>query len=190
LLPRAQTGKQLARMTLKVSFLSLRLSIRFENSRTIRLMKSGDQNRSNPPAKRAAGDSLPVAVYLWCLPSSMFNQTVLDHFRNPRNVGDLDSAAAVVQVTNPVCGDVLRLSVGMENGRISSTRFKVQGCVAAIASGSALTEILAGKSPAEASLITAQIISDTIGGLPQATFHAAELCADAVAALLAKLSSR
>src|SRR5271155_1430275 len=117
----------------------------------------------------------------------MFNDTVLEHFRNPRNAGDLDGAAAVVQVTNPVCGDVLRLSVGVENGRISAARFKVQGCVAAIASGSALTEMLVGKSPAEARLITSQTISDALGGLPPATLHATQLCADAVTALLAKL---
>jgi nitrogen fixation NifU-like protein len=137
---------------------------------------AGDENPKPAPGS-------PAAVYLL----AMFNDTVLEHFRNPRNAGDLDAAAAVVQVTNPVCGDVLRLSVGIENGRISVARFKVQGCVAAIASGSALTEMLVGKSPAEARLITSQEISDVLGGLPSATLHAAQLAANAVAALLAKL---
>ena len=68
----------------------------------------------------------------------MFNETVLDHFRNPRNAGDLPDATATVEVTNPVCGDVLRLSVRMEDGRIAAARFKTQGCVAAIASSSVL----------------------------------------------------
>lgn len=119
----------------------------------------------------------------------MFNDTVMDHFRNPRNAGDFDGPAAVpvVQVTNPVCGDVLRLTALVENGRVSAARFKVQGCVAAIASGSVLTELLVGKSPAEARLITPQVISDALGGLPEATFHAAQLGADAVTALVAKL---
>jgi nitrogen fixation NifU-like protein len=117
----------------------------------------------------------------------MFSETVLDHFRNPRNAGDLDGANAMVQVSNPVCGDVLRLSIGIENGRINAARFKVQGCVAAIASGSALTEMLIGKSPAEARLVTSQTISEALGGLPPATLHAAQLCADAVAALVNKL---
>src|ERR1700722_12423748 len=119
----------------------------------------------------------------------MFNETVPDHFRNPRNVGDLDERAVTVQVTNPVCGDVLQLSVRVENGRICAARFKVQGCVAAIASGSALTELLVGKSPAEARLIDSQTVSDALGGLPEATIHAAQLCADAVVALLPKLSA-
>jgi nitrogen fixation protein NifU and related proteins len=118
--------------------------------------------------------------------SAMFNDTVLDHFRHPRNAGDLHGPA-VVQVTNPVCGDVLRLSALVENGRISAARFKVQGCVAAIASGSVLTELLVGKSPTEARLITPQVISDALGVLPEATFHAAQLGADAVTALVGKL---
>lgn len=118
----------------------------------------------------------------------MFNEIVLEHFRNPRNAGDLEGAASA-QVTNPVCGDVLRLSAQMEDGRIRAARFKAQGCVAAIACGSALTELLVGKSLAEARLITSQIISDALGGLPEATIHAAHLCADAIAALLPKLSA-
>jgi nitrogen fixation protein NifU and related proteins len=122
-----------------------------------------------------------------CMMASLFNETVLDHFRNPRNAGNLDGAV-VVQVTNPVCGDVMRLSARLENGSITAARFKVQGCVAAIACGSALTEWLMGKSPLEARAITPQAISDVLGGLPPSTLHAAQLCADAVAALVPKLS--
>jgi NifU-like protein involved in Fe-S cluster formation len=118
---------------------------------------------------------------------SLFNATVMDHFRNPRNAGDLHGAVTV-QVTNPVCGDVLRLSASVEDGRINAARFKVRGCVAAIACGSALTEWLMGKSPAEARAITPQAISEALGGLPASTLHAAQLCADAVAALVLMLS--
>jgi nitrogen fixation NifU-like protein len=118
----------------------------------------------------------------------MFNDAVLEHFRNPHNAGDLADATATAEVTNPVCGDVLRLSVLLEAGRIAASRFKTQGCVAAIASSSVLTDLLAGKSVAEARRITPEEISEALGSLPPATFHAAQLCADAVSALLRKLS--
>jgi nitrogen fixation protein NifU and related proteins len=117
----------------------------------------------------------------------MFNQTVLDHFRNPHNAGELPSATATVEASNPVCGDVLRLSVRVESGRIAEARFKSQGCVATIAAGSLLTDLLAGKTAAEAREITPQAISEGLGELPPASFHAAQLCADVVAALLGKM---
>ncbi|HVB58941.1 MAG TPA: iron-sulfur cluster assembly scaffold protein [Candidatus Acidoferrales bacterium] len=120
----------------------------------------------------------------------MFNDSVLDHFRNPRNAGDLPDATATVDVTNPVCGDIMRLSVRVENGQITAARFKTQGCVAAIASSSVLTELLAGKPIAEVRKITPQQISDVLGGLPPATFHAAQLCCDAMSALLRTLRNR
>jgi nitrogen fixation NifU-like protein len=120
--------------------------------------------------------------------SAMFNDTVLDHFRNPRNAGALPDATATVDVTNPVCGDVLRLAVRVEQGRVTTVRFKTQGCVAAIASSSVLTELMDGRALAEIRSITAGQISDVLGGLPPATFHAAQLCSDALAALLPKLA--
>jgi nitrogen fixation NifU-like protein len=117
----------------------------------------------------------------------MFNQTVLKHFENPHNAGDLPAASATVEVSNPVCGDVLRLAVHLESSRIAVARFKTQGCVAAIAAGSVLTDLLTGKTPAEAREITPEEISEALGGLPPASFHAAQLCTDAVAALTRKL---
>ena len=114
----------------------------------------------------------------------MFNETLLDHFRNPRNAGDLPDATATAEVSNPVCGDILRLAVRLEQGRIVEARFRAQGCVASIASSSVLTDLLAGKSGAEARRITPLDISNALGGLPPATFHAAQLCADAVRAVL------
>lgn len=118
----------------------------------------------------------------------MFHDSVLDHFRSPRNVGELADASAMVEVTNPVCGDVLRLSARLEGGRIAEARFKTQGCVAAIASSSVLTELLRGKSLSEAKNISPEEISQALGGLPQATYHAAQLCRDAVTALVAKIA--
>jgi nitrogen fixation NifU-like protein len=117
----------------------------------------------------------------------MFNQTVLEHFGNPHNAGDLPGATASVEVTNPVCGDVMRLAVRLESGRIAEARFKTQGCVAAIAAGSVLTDLLEGKSPLEAGSISAGEISDALGGLPSASMHAAQLGRDAVQALTRKL---
>ncbi len=116
----------------------------------------------------------------------MFNETILGHFRDPHNAGDLFDATATVEVTNPVCGDVIRLAVRIEDGRIAAARFKTQGCVAAIASSSVLTDMLLSKSTADALRITPQQVSEALGGLPPATFHAAQLCTDAVAALARK----
>jgi len=117
----------------------------------------------------------------------MFNQTLLDHFGNPHNAGDLPAATATAEVSNPVCGDVMRLAVRLESGRIAEARFKTQGCVAAIAAGSVLTDLLAGKTPVEAAAISAGEISDALGGLPSASLHAAQLCRDVVLALTRKL---
>jgi len=118
----------------------------------------------------------------------MFSELVLEHFRNPHNAGDLPGATATVDVTNPVCGDVLRLSVRVEAGRIIEARFKTQGCVASIAASSMLTDLLAGKAVDALSSIRAHDISEALGGLPPATFHAAQLCADALASLTRELS--
>ena len=116
----------------------------------------------------------------------MFNEIVLEHFRNPHNAGELADSNATVEVTNPVCGDILRLSVRVEGNSIVEIRFKTQGCVAAIAASSILTDLLAGKSRVQAGEITAELISRSLNNLPPASFHAAQLCVDAVAALLRK----
>ena len=119
----------------------------------------------------------------------MFSEAVLDHFRNPRNAGELPGATATVEVTNPVCGDILNLFARFESGRIGEARFLCRGCTTAIACASLLTEQLGGRTPPEARAITADSLSSLLGGLPPATFHGAQLAADAVGALLQKLSS-
>jgi nitrogen fixation protein NifU and related proteins len=119
----------------------------------------------------------------------VYSAAVLDHFQNPRNPGTLDAPTATVTVENPVCGDVLELSVRVEAGRIAEARFRTRGCVTSIACSSLLTELLVGKRSAELKSLTPEQISEALGGLPQATFHAAQLARDAVAALLAKLST-
>ena len=117
----------------------------------------------------------------------MYSAAVLEHFKNPRNAGDLTDATAIAEASNPVCGDVLRLAARVVDGRIAEARFKAQGCVTALACASALTEMIAGRSVNEARAIGAKQISDALGGLPQATFHGAQLATDALAELLKKI---
>jgi len=118
----------------------------------------------------------------------MYSAAVLDHFKNPRNAGELPNASATVEVTNPVCGDIMQLAVRLEGDRMADVRFKTRGCVTAIACGSLLTEMLHGKTLAEVRGITAAQISDALGGLPPATAHGSQLARDAVEALLAALA--
>ena len=114
----------------------------------------------------------------------MYSEQLLDHFRNPRNVGQLEPPAMVVDVTNPACGDMMRLSARFENGRIAEVRYQTRGCTASIASGSALTEWLHGKSREEIKTLTPKMIEDLVGGLEPASKHAAVLCVDAAKRLL------
>jgi nitrogen fixation protein NifU and related proteins len=116
----------------------------------------------------------------------MLNEIVLEHFRNPHHAGEIANANATVEVTNPVCGDILRLSARVEGNFIAEIRFKTHGCVAAIAASSILTDLLTGKSRAQAREITAELVSRSLGNLPPASFHAAQLCVDGVVALLRK----
>ena len=118
----------------------------------------------------------------------MFSEALLDHFRHPRNVGELPDATASVEVSNPVCGDILKLAARVEDGRITQARFLCRGCTTAIACASLLTELLQRKRVSEARSVTAQHLSQALGDLPPATYHGAQLAADALAALLAELS--
>ena len=111
---------------------------------------------------------------------------LLDHFRNPRNVGELAPPAVTVEVSNPICGDILRLSALIENGRIIHVGFKVRGCTASIAAGSALTELVACKDQTGLATLTAADVETAVGGLSNESKHAAALCLEGVRALLAK----
>ncbi len=117
----------------------------------------------------------------------MFSQQVLDHFQNPRNAGELAAATAVVELTNPVCGDVLRLAARVEDGRMAEARFKCSGCVPAMAAGSMLTELVKGRPLAELSGITEGEVIQALGGLPPASRHAAQLAVETLRALLKAL---
>jgi len=117
----------------------------------------------------------------------MFSPAVIDHFKNPRNAGDLLDATAVVEVTNPVCGDILRLAVKTDGGKVVAARFKTRGCVTAIACSSYVAEWLEGKTFDDVRNLSYEQISKGLGGLPPATMHGAQLAHDALTALLTKL---
>ena len=117
----------------------------------------------------------------------MHSPEVQDHAQNPRNQGELPDATATVEVSNPVCGDTLKLAVRVENGRIAAVRFRTRGCPPSIATSSVLTEMIDGKSLAEIEQITAEQISQALGGLPPATKHASQLAEDALDVLLDRL---
>jgi nitrogen fixation NifU-like protein len=114
----------------------------------------------------------------------MYSAQLLDHFQNPRNPGELADANAVAEIENPVCGDVLRLTLKIAQGHISEIRFKAKGCVASMACASALTELAQGKSVDQTHALTREDIITAVGGLPQASTHAAQLSLDALAAAL------
>jgi nitrogen fixation protein NifU and related proteins len=118
----------------------------------------------------------------------MHSARLLDHFQNPRNPGELAPPAVRVDVTNPACGDMLRLSARFEDGRVAEARFLTRGCTAAIAASSALTEWMIGKDHAELTSLAAAAIEEAVGGLEPASKHAAVLCVDAVRQLLAAAS--
>ena len=116
----------------------------------------------------------------------MFSEALLDHFRNPRNAGELPGATVTVEVSNPVCGDILKLFARIEDERIAEARFLCRGCTTSIACASLLTETIAGRTLAEAKALAPEDLSKALGGLPPATFHGALLAIDALQVLLAK----
>ncbi|HEY6250444.1 MAG TPA: iron-sulfur cluster assembly scaffold protein [Candidatus Angelobacter sp.] len=116
-----------------------------------------------------------------------YSEKVLDHFEHPRNVGDLAGADAQARVENPVCGDIMDLAVKLSGDRIEDVRYRIRGCVAAIAAGSCLTEMLKGRSLGEASTIKREELLQALDGLPRASQHASHLAMDALGAVLSKL---
>lgn len=116
----------------------------------------------------------------------MYSAQVLDHFQNPRFVGELENPTVTVETQNPACGDVLRLSLRVEHGRIVQVRFRAKGCVPSIACGSKLAEMLAGRSIEEPQIRREDLIRE-LGGLPEASEHAIHLAMDALRQALIKL---
>jgi nitrogen fixation NifU-like protein len=117
----------------------------------------------------------------------MYSAQVLDHFQHPRNAGEVSDPDAAVEIENPACGDVLRLTLKFNSGCISEIRFKAKGCVPSMACGSALTELVWSKTPEEARKLRREDVIAAVGGLPQASSHAAQLAMDALSAALSQL---
>ncbi len=111
---------------------------------------------------------------------SGYSSIVIDHFQNPRNVGELSDANAQASVTNPVCGDVLQLMLKITDGRIAEACFKTFGCEAAIAASSLLTELIKGKTIPDVQDITPEMITVALGGLPKVKLHASALAEEAL----------
>jgi nitrogen fixation NifU-like protein len=118
----------------------------------------------------------------------VYSEQVLDHFEHPRNAGELAGADAEARVENPACGDIMHLAVKVSGDRIDEVRFRTRGCVASIAAGSCLTELMKGRSLLEVKKISREQLMETLGGLPRASVHASHLAIDALAAVLAKFN--
>jgi nitrogen fixation protein NifU and related proteins len=119
----------------------------------------------------------------------MYSEQVLDHFQNPRNAGEIPDADAVAEVENPVCGDILRLTLKMSGGRIAEVRFKAKGCVPMMACASAITELARGKTLREARALQREQLMVFVGELPQASTHAAQLAMETLFAALSQVNS-
>jgi nitrogen fixation NifU-like protein len=119
-----------------------------------------------------------------------YSEKVMDHFMNPRNVGQVEKPDGIGKVGNPVCGDLMELSITVEGGRIADARFRTFGCGAAIATSSILTELVKGKTIDEALSITDRAIAEALGGLPPKKMHCSNLGADALKAAIADYRAR
>lgn len=108
----------------------------------------------------------------------MYSEKVMDHFANPRNVGVIEDADGIGEVGNPVCGDVMKITIKVAADRIQDIKFQTLGCGAAIATSSIVTEMARGMTLAEAVAITKQQVADELGGLPPAKMHCSVLATD------------
>ena len=110
----------------------------------------------------------------------MYTGKVMDHFENPRNVGELPDANGIGEVGNPSCGDITKIFLKIEDNIIKDIKFKTFGCAAAVASSSMLTEMAKGKTIEDALKITDQMVSDDLDGLPPQKLHCSNMAADAM----------
>ena len=111
-----------------------------------------------------------------------YSALVMDHFANPRNVGEIEDADGVGTVGNPVCGDVMRMYIKVRDGVIDDVKFKTFGCGAAIATSSIATEMIKGKTIEEALRLSNKAVADALGGLPATKMHCSVLAEEAVQA--------
>jgi nitrogen fixation NifU-like protein len=113
-----------------------------------------------------------------------YSDIVMDHFQNPRNMGEITDASGVAEVGNPVCGDVMKLYLRIADDIIVDAKFKTFGCSAAIASSSMTTELIIGKTIDDALLVTNQAVTEALGGLPPGKEHCSVLAEEALQAAL------
>jgi len=111
----------------------------------------------------------------------MYSDKVMEHFSNPRNIGEIQNADGVGEVGNPVCGDMMSFYINVKDNKITDIKFKTFGCVAAIAVSSMVTEMAMGKTLDEAKKITKQSVAESLDGLPKQKMHCSNLGADALA---------
>lgn len=116
--------------------------------------------------------------------SSQYNDTVMEHFMNPRNVGEIEDADGIGTVGNPACGDIMQMSVKIENDVVVDAKFKTFGCGAAIATSSMATELIKGKSIQDALKITNSEVTKALGGLPKVKRHCSVLAEQALQSAL------
>ena len=119
-----------------------------------------------------------------------YSEAVNDHLARPRNAGELAEADAAAELTNPACGDRLRLTLRVRDGRISAARFLAYGCPPTLACGSALAEMLEGVTTGEAALITRSHLARALGGLPARKSHAAALAVETLHAALKNFAAK
>ncbi|HXX56949.1 MAG TPA: Fe-S cluster assembly scaffold protein NifU [Thermodesulfovibrionales bacterium] len=120
----------------------------------------------------------------------MYSEKVMDHFTNPRNVGEIADADGVGTEGNPTCGDVMKISIKVEGGKIVDAKFKTFGCGAAIAVSSMVTEMVKGKTLEEALAISKEAVANELGGLPPQKMHCSNLGADALKKAIEDYKSR
>ena len=111
----------------------------------------------------------------------MYSDKVMEHFSNPRNVGEIENADGVGEVDNPVCGDMMSFYINVKDDKILDIKFKTFGCVAAIAVSSMVSEMALGKTLTEAKTITKKSVAESLDGLPKEKMHCSNLGADALA---------
>lgn len=109
-----------------------------------------------------------------------YSSKVMEHFNNPRNVGEIADADGIGNVGNPVCGDIMRLYIKVKDGVIVDAKFKTFGCGAAIATSSMVTEMVKGKTVKEALKISNKVVAEALGGLPQVKMHCSVLAEEAL----------
>ena len=121
---------------------------------------------------------------------AQYSEQVLDHFTRPRNVGEMAEASGVGTVGNPVCGDIMKMYIKVENDIITDVRFQTFGCGAAIATSSIATEMIKGKTVEEALQLTNKAVADALGGLPPVKMHCSLLAEQAVRAAIEDYTRR